>query len=296
MTSPVTKPAKVAPYRPLPRLLNPLERHIAQPLSGWLAVIGQMTLFVATVLRLLPWTVRWYPKQTMKTLNNMAWGRGAILVDGGIVATMLLLGFGMGAMASIEAFAALDMVGFGALTGVVGGLANIREMAPLAAGIAFSAQTGCRMTAEIGAMRVSEEIDAIEGMGVRSIPFVVGTRVVGGVLCVLPAYLATLLLSFVVTRTLVTIIHPQSVGTYNHYFEQFLDPMGIVYSVIKALTFCLAVSIIHCYYGFFTTGGPAGVGVASGRAVRASLVTIIVLDLVVSTLIWGLYPEYVFRG
>lgn len=288
--------ARVARYRPLSRLLNPLERHLVEPLSGWLAAIGQMTIFVATVLRLLPSTVRWYPKETMQMLNRMAWGRGTILVDGGIVATMLLLGFGMGAVASIEAFAALDLMGFGALTGVVGGMANIREMAPLAAGIAFSAQAGCRMTAEIGAMRVAEEIDAIEGMGVRSIPFVVGTRVLGGVLCVPPAYLATLLLSFVVTRTLVTTIHSQSVGTYNHYFEQFLDPVSVVYSVVKALTFCVAVTLIHCYYGFFTTGGPAGVGVASGRAVRASLVMIIVLDLVLSTLIWGLYPEYVFRG
>lgn len=287
---------RVARYRPFPRLSNPLHRHVVEPLAGWFAVIGQMTLFVVTVLRLLPATVRWYPKETMKTLNQMAWGRGALLIDGGIVSTMLLLGFGMGAMASIEAFAALDLVGFGALTGVVGGMANIREMAPLAAGIAFSAQTGCRITAEIGAMRVSEEIDAIEGMGVRSIPFVVGTRVLGAILCVLPAYLATLLLSFVVTRTLVTTIHAQSVGTYNHYFEQFLDPASVAYSVVKALTFCTTVAIIHCYYGFFTTGGPAGVGVASGRAVRASLVMLIVLDLVLSTLIWGLYPEYVFRG
>jgi len=291
------KPAvEVARYRPLSRVTVPVERAIIRPTADLLATLGRVTLFVGTTIWLLPSTVRWYPKQTVKILNNLAWGRGALIVDGGVVSTMLLIGFGIGAMVSIEAFAAMDMIGFGALTGVVGGLANVREMGPIAAGIAFAAQAGCRMTAEVGAMRVSEEIDAIESLGIRSIPFVVGTRLLGGMLCVVPAYLATLLLSFVVSRTLVTVVHSQSPGTYQHYFVQFLDPMGLVYSLAKAVAFCAAVTLIHCYFGFFTTGGPAGVGVASGRAIRASLVMIIVLDLVLSVAMWGLFPQYVFRG
>lgn len=288
--------ARPSQYRPLPWLTGPFENLIIKPFGNTMANIGQIVLFVGTTLWLLPSTVRWYPKQTMKILNNLSWGRGALIVDGGVVSTMLMIGFGMGAMVSIEAFAALDMLGFGALTGVVGGLANIREMAPLAAGIAFAAQAGCRMTAEVGAMRVSEEIDAIESLGIRSIPFVVGTRLLGGILCVAPAYAATLLLSFVVSRTLVTVIHAQSAGTYNHYFVQFLDPVGLVFSLTKALVFCGAVTLIHCYFGFFTTGGPAGVGIASGRAIRASLVIIIVLDLTLSIAMWGLFPSYEFPG
>ncbi|MFC6130145.1 ABC transporter permease [Mycolicibacterium llatzerense] len=277
-------------------LTTPIQRLILRPLSSAAAQLGQFTIFVAMTIWLLPITVRHYPKQTMKILNNMAWGRGSLIVDSGVVSTMLILGFGIGAMVSVEAFAALDMLGFGALTGVIGGLANVREMAPIAAGIAFAAQAGCRMTAELGAMRVSEEIDAVESIGIRSIPFVVGTRLLGGMLCVPPAYLATLLLSFVVSRTLVTVVHTQSAGTYNHYFEQFLDVPGIGFSVLKAVVFCMAVTLIHCYYGYFASGGPAGVGVASGRAIRASLVMIVVLDLALSVVIWGLFPSYVFRG
>ncbi|WP_418002829.1 MlaE family ABC transporter permease [Mycobacterium sp. PDNC021] len=292
----MTRGTQVSSYRPLPWITGPVERVIARPAANFLATLGQVALFVGTTIWLLPSTVRWYPKQTIKVLNNLAWGRGALIVDGGVVSTMLLVGFGIGAMVSIEAFAAMDMIGFGALTGVVGGMANVREMAPIAAGIAFAAQAGCRMTAEVGAMRVSEEIDAIEALGIRSIPFVVGTRLLGGVLSVAPAYLATLLLSFVVSRTFVTVVHSQSEGTYQHYFEQFVDPVGLVCSLVKAVAFCAAVTLIHCYYGFFTTGGPAGVGVASGRAIRASLVMIIVLDLVLSVIMWGLLPQYVFRG
>jgi len=283
-------------HRPLSRLTTTIERLLLRPFANAAVQLGQVTIFIAVTVWLLPSTIRHYPKQTMKILNNMAWGRGSLIVDGGVVSTMLLLGFGIGAMVSVEAFAALDLLGFGALTGVVGGLANVREMAPIAAGIAFAAQAGCRMTAEIGAMRISEEIDAIESIGIRSIPFVVGTRLLGGMLCVPPAYLSTLLLSFVVSRVLVTGVHSQSTGTYNHYFVQFLDLPGIGYSVLKALVFCMAVTLIHCYYGFFASGGPAGVGVASGRAIRASLVMIVVLDLALSVAIWGLFPSYVFRG
>ncbi|SHU87177.1 MlaE family ABC transporter permease [Mycobacteroides abscessus] len=291
------KPAvRVARYRPLPSITGRFERVVVRPAADFLVTLGRVVLFVGTTVWLLPSTVRWYPRQTIKILNNLAWGRGAIIVDGGVVSTMLLIGFGIGAMVSIEAFAAMDMIGFGALTGVVGGLANVREMGPIAAGIAFAAQAGCRMTAEVGAMRVSEEIDAIESLGIRSIPFVVGTRLLGGMLCVAPAYLATLLLSFVVSRTLVTVVHSQSPGTYHHYFVQFLDPVGLAYSLIKAVVFCAVVTLIHCYFGFFTTGGPAGVGVSSGRAIRASLVMIIVLDLALSIVMWGLFPQYVFRG
>ena len=65
-------------------------------------------------------------------------------------------------------------------------------MAPLVAGIAFAAQAGCRMTAEIGAMRISEEIDATEAIGLQPIPFVVGTRLVGSMICVIPGFLMTL--------------------------------------------------------------------------------------------------------
>jgi phospholipid/cholesterol/gamma-HCH transport system permease protein len=288
--------ARIARYLPFSRVTVLLERLVVLPITELLLQCGRAIVFVSLTLWLLPATIRHYPRQTFKILNNLAWGRGALIVDGGVVATMMLLGFGIGTMVSIEAFAALDLVGFGALTGVVGGLANVREMGPIAAGVAFAAQAGCRMTAEVGAMRVSEEIDAIESLGIRSIPFVVGTRLIAGILCVTPAYLATLLLSFVVSRTLVTVIHTQSAGTYNHYFVQFLDPFGIAYSTCKALVFCAAVTIIHCYYGFFTTGGPAGVGVSSGRAIRASLVTIVALDLVLTVLVWGLFPTYVFRG
>ncbi|OSC26253.1 ABC transporter permease [Mycolicibacillus koreensis] len=253
-------------------------------------------VFTATTLWMLPITLRRYRRQTLAAMNGLAWGRGSILVDGGVISVLIILGVAVGASVAVEAFATLNLIGFGALSGIVGGLANVREMAPLVAGIAFATQAGCRMTAEIGAMAIAEEIEATEALGLRPIPFVVGTRVIGAMICVVPGYLLTLVVSFFVSSTVISVFHNQPGGTYNHYFVQFLPLTDIAYSLVKAVVFCVAVTLIHCYYGYFTTGGPAGVGLSSGRAVRASLVAIMVLNFALTVLLWGLQPIFVFKG
>jgi phospholipid/cholesterol/gamma-HCH transport system permease protein len=272
------------------RLLS--ARTIQKPLRG----IGQWTLFVGQTFFYLPLTVRRYSRQTLAATINLAWGRGSLIVDGGTISVLLILGMAVGASLAIEALATLNIIGFGALSGLIGGVGAVRVIGPLVAGIAFTAQAGTRMTAEIGAMRISEEIDAVEAMGLRPIPFVVGTRLIGGMLCVIPGYLLTLVATFFILETVVVVFNGEPGGTYDHYFIQFLTPIDLLYSLIKATTYCIAATLIHCYYGYFASGGPVGVGEASGRAVRASLVTIMVLDFTTTVLLWGLKPEFVFKG
>jgi phospholipid/cholesterol/gamma-HCH transport system permease protein len=272
------------------RLLS--ARTIQKPLRG----IGQWTLFVGQTFFYLPLTVRRYSRQTLAATINLAWGRGSLVVDGGTISVLLILGMAVGASLAIEALATLNIIGFGALSGLIGGVGAVRVIGPLVAGIAFTAQAGTRMTAEIGAMRISEEIDAVEAMGLRPIPFVVGTRLIGGMLCVIPGYLLTLVATFFILETVVVVFSGEPGGTYGHYFIQFLTPIDLLYSLIKASTYCIAATLIHCYYGYFASGGPVGVGEASGRAVRASLVTIMVLDFTTTVLLWGLKPEFVFKG
>jgi phospholipid/cholesterol/gamma-HCH transport system permease protein len=272
------------------RLLS--ARTIQKPLRG----IGQWTLFVGQTFFYLPLTVRRYTRQTLAATINLAWGRGSLIVDGGTISVLLILGTAVGASLAIEALATLNIIGFGALSGLIGGVGAVRVIGPLVAGIAFTAQAGTRMTAEIGAMRISEEIDAVEAMGLRPIPFVVGTRLIGGMLCVIPGYLLTLVATFFILETVVVAFNGEPGGTYDHYFIQFLTPIDLLYSLIKATTYCIAATLIHCYYGYFASGGPVGVGEASGRAVRTSLVTIMVLDFTTTVLLWGLTPEFVFKG
>jgi phospholipid/cholesterol/gamma-HCH transport system permease protein len=108
--------------------------------------IGRFVVFTAATLWLLPVTLRRYRRQTLHAMNDLAWGRGSIIVDGGVISVLVILGVAIGGTVAVEAYSTLNLIGFGALSGIVGGLANVREMAPLVAGIAFASQAGCRMT------------------------------------------------------------------------------------------------------------------------------------------------------
>lgn len=269
---------------------------IAAGATDSIAEFGRIVVFVTKTIVLLPKTVRHYPKQTLKTMNDMAWGSKSLIVDGGVISLMFFLGIAVGAVVAIQAFMAFDLLGFGALTGIIGSFGNVRVIAPIITGIGFAAQAGCRMTAEIGSMRISDEIDATESMGIQAIPFVVGTRLIGGMLVVLPGYLMAIVVSFFTGGLIIKTFHEQPAGTYDHYFAQFMSVPDLVASVAKAVVFCGVVTLIHCYYGFFADGGPAGVGIASGRAIRASLVAIVVLNFLMTVAIWGLNPDLPFKG
>ncbi|MET0822253.1 MAG: ABC transporter permease, partial [Aeromicrobium sp.] len=192
-----------------------------------------------------------------------------------------------GTSVGIQGYAALDQLGTAALTGFISAYFNTREIAPLVAGIALAATVGCGFTAQLGAMRISEEVDALETMAIPSLPFLVTTRVLAGLIAVVPLYIVGLLASYFATRLVVTQINGQSSGTYDHYFNTFLPPSDVLWSFAKVLIFAIVVILIHCYYGYYASGGPAGVGVAVGLAIRTSIVAINVVDLLASMAIWG---------
>lgn len=269
---------------------------IVRKLRDGLDELGQIVVFVSKTIYLLPITIRRYRPAVLRTTNEMAWGKGSLVVDGGVVGLMFFLGLAVGAVVAIQSVSSLQLLGFGPLSGLIGSYGNLRVIAPLITAVGFAAQAGCRMTAEIGAMRISEEIDATEVMGLRSIPYVVGTRLLGGMLIVVPSYLMALVISFVTGNFLATVVFEQPLGTYNHYFEMFLSTADLFASLLKVMVFCAIVTMIHCYYGYFASGGPAGVGAASGKAIRASLVAIVVLNFLMTVAIWGLSPEIVFKG
>ena len=257
---------------------------------------GFVVSFVWQALTAIPLTLRRYRAQTMRTITDMTWGRGSVIVGGGTVPVLVILGVAIGAGVGIQGYTTLNLVGLGPLTGIVSAFANTRELAPIAAAIGFAAQAGCRMTAEIGSMRISEEIDALEALGLKSIPFVVTTRVIAGAVTVVPTFLVTLVLSYFACSSIVLVVHGQSAGVYGHYFFQFVNLYDIAAATLKILVFAVAVILIHCYQGFVATGGPEGVGIASGRAVRASFIAIIALDMVLTIALWGINSPITFSG
>ncbi|WP_067824628.1 ABC transporter permease [Nocardia inohanensis] len=282
-------------YVPAPlRRLELLRRHVQlwKPFDALGFVLG----FVWQVLSSIPLTLRHYRSQVMLTLTDMTWGRGSVIVGGGTAAVMVVMGAAIGASIGIEAYSTLNMVALGQISGLVSAFANTRELAPIAAGVGFAAQAGCRMTAEIGSMRISEEIDAIESLGIRSVPFVVTTRVIAAIVSIVPTFLIALILSYSASALIVTVLHGEPSGVYEHYFTDFLFGWDVLAAVIKVVVFAVAVILIHCYQGFFAYGGPEGVGIASGRAIRASFVAIISLDMVLTLALWGFTSPVTFSG
>jgi phospholipid/cholesterol/gamma-HCH transport system permease protein len=124
-------------------------------------------------------------------------------------------------------------------------------------------------------------------MAVPSLPFLVTTRLIAGFIAVIPLYVIGLLSSYLSTRTIATAYYGQSTGTYDHYFRLFLPPIDILWSFGKVLVFSVVIVMTHCYYGYTAKGGPAGVGIAVGRAVRTAIVAINVVDFFLSLAIWG---------
>ncbi len=241
-------------------------------------------------LRALGWTpraVRRYKKEIARILAEVALGSGSLAVIGGTIGVITMMAFFTGTEVGLQGYAALNQLGTSAFSGFVSAYFNTREIAPLVAGIALAATVGCGFTAQLGAMRISEEVDALEVMAIPSLPFLVTTRIVGGLIAVVPLYTVGLLSSYFATRLTVTKFFGQSTGTYDHYFQLFLPPGDVLWSFGKVLVFAVVVILIHCYYGYNAGGGPAGVGVAVGRAVRTSIVAINVIDLLLSMAIWG---------
>ncbi len=228
-----------------------------------------------------------YRKEIAVLMADITIGPGALVVGGGMLFVVVAIAFFTGTEVGLEGFTGLAQIGAQAFTGVVSSLANTREITPLVAGIALAAQVGAGFTAQLGAMRISEEIDALEVMGINSVLYLVATRVWAALITMIPLYLAALFSSYLATELIVTKFFGLSTGTYQHYFQLFLPPIDIFYSFLKAIVFAILVTLIHCYYGYNVRGGPAEVGVAVGRAIRLSIIMIVLVNLLMSLVLFG---------
>jgi phospholipid/cholesterol/gamma-HCH transport system permease protein len=249
--------------------------------------LGDQLAFYVKALSWSPKAIRRYKKEVVRLLAEVTLGGGALAVIGGTVGVITFLAFFTGTEVGLQGYSALNQIGTSAFAGFVSAYINTREIAPLIAGIALAATVGCGFTAQLGAMRISEEVDALEVMAVPSLPYLVTTRIIAGMVAIVPLYVVGLLSSYFATRATVTLAYGQSTGTYDHYFNLFLPPGDVLWSFGKVLVFAVLVVMVHCYHGYHATGGPAGVGVAVGKAVRTSIVVINVVDLLLSMAIWG---------
>ena len=255
--------------------------------------LGELGTFLIFAQRVLYYTVvdiifrRRYLQEVVKQISDIVVGAGAFLAGGGMVFVIAAMSFATGATVGVEGFNGLRGLGAESFTALVASFGNTREVTPIIAAVALAAQVGASFTAELGAMRISDEIDALEVMSVDSLVYLVCTRLVATLVALIPLYFISLFASFFASKFVTTQLLGLSPGIYDHYFHLYLPPIDIVYSMVKVSVFAVVLVIIHCYYGYNATGGPAGVGVAVGKAIRMSIIVIVILNFFLSFLFWG---------
>lgn len=235
----------------------------------------------------IPRALRRYPGEIARLLAEVSFGSGALIVILGTAGVMAALSLFVGSLVGLQGFRALDSLGTQALTGFVTAYFDTRDIAPLVASQALICTLGAGYTAELGAMRISEEIDALETMSVPSVPYLITTRLIAGFIAVIPMYTIGLVTSYAASRLNVTVLSGLPGGTYDHYFNLFLPASDVLWSYVKVLTFAFVIILVCCHYGYRASGGPAGVGIAVGRAVRACIVIVAIIDFFLTLAIFG---------
>jgi phospholipid/cholesterol/gamma-HCH transport system permease protein len=273
----MTAPSKLRPH---------FHRRVTSLHAGWRRV-GFQTEFYGKVFGSVWGSMAHYPQEVIRLIAYMSLGSGALAVIGGTIVIVGFLTLSAGALIAVQGYNQLAGIGVEALTGFISAYVNVRLIAPLTAGIGMAATIGAGATAQLGAMRIAEEIDALEVMGIRPITYLAGTRLLAGVIVVVPLYCVAVLMSFLAARVGTTLIYGQSTGVYDHYFRTFLNPSDLLWSFMQAVLIAIVVMLVHTYYGYTASGGPAGVGEAVGRSVRTSLISAVLVTLFVSLAVYG---------
>jgi len=262
-------------------------RTAAKAAYSSLGQMGDQVAFYGRSLAGIPKAVANYRGEILRLLAEVSLGRGALVLVAGTLGIIVFEVLAVGSVVGLVGYQGLRQVGIEPYIGFLSAYFNTREVAPLVAANALVATVGAGFTAQLGAMRISEEIDAVEVMAVPSVPYLVSTRIVASFIAIIPLYLVGLIGTYAATQAVSIHYYGLTGGTYDHYFTLFLPPIDILYSFGKVLVFSVILTLVCCYYGFTASGGPAGVGTAVGRAVRLATVLIVVSDFFMSLALWG---------
>ena len=272
-----------------------LTRQVQKPV-GTLSRLGDHTLFYGRAIAGIPFAATHYRREIIRLVAEISMGAGTLAMIGGTLVIVGFLTLAAGGTLAVQGYSSLGNIGIEALTGFLAAFINVRIAAPIVAGIGLAATFGAGVTAQLGAMRINEEIDALEAMAIRPVSYLVSTRVFAGMLAITPLYAIAVILSFFASQFTTVVLFGQSGGLYQHYFTTFLNPIDLLWSFLQAVLMALTILLIHTYFGYFASGGPAGVGVATGNAVRTSLIVVVSVTLLVSLSIYGTNGNFHLSG
>ncbi|KUI29024.1 ABC transporter permease [Mycobacterium sp. GA-2829] len=272
-----------------------ISRQLGRP-AQILGRIGDHALFYLRALGGTPHAAVHFRKEIIRLIAEISMGAGTLAMIGGTVVIVGFLTLAAGGTLAVQGYSSLGNIGIEALTGFLAAFINVRISAPVVAGIGLAATFGAGVTAQLGAMRINEEVDALESMGIPPVEYLVSTRIVAGMIAITPLYSIAVILSFVASQFTTVVLFGQSGGLYDHYFDTFLNPIDLLWSFLQAILMAITILLIHTYFGYFATGGPSGVGVAVGNAVRTSLIVVVSVTLLVSLSIYGSNGNFNLSG
>jgi len=238
-----------------PRVVSELERPVTV-----LGRIGDQTLFYGRALAGIPYAVTAYRRDIVRLIGEISMGAGTLAMMRGTVAIVGFLTLATGGTLTVQGYSSLGDIGIEALTGSLSAFINVRISAPVVAGIGLAGTFGAGVTAQLGAMRINEEIDALESMAIRPISFLVSIRIVAGMIAITPLYAIAVIPSFIASRFTTVALLGQSSGLY-------LNLVDLLWSFVQAIAMALTILLIHIYSGYNASGGPMS---ASRRATRCA--------------------------
>ena len=246
-------------------------------------LIGSIVSFSAGAL--------WQVPRALKYSGEIWWYAAFLAVSSTPVA--LAINYISGSECSVEGFYSLHQLGGAeSLAGVFNALCDMREITPMFFGFALGAKVGCGLVAELGTMRINEEIDALETMGIPAVAYLVTTRMVAAMMVLPLMYVLSLAMSFfaswIVQHFQIGLV---SDGVYFGYFWRYTNPTDFIYSMIKAVSFAFVIICVGVYYGWHVTGGAVGIGRAVAKTMAISLVAVVVLNAVLTQIFWGQNPN-----
>jgi phospholipid/cholesterol/gamma-HCH transport system permease protein len=247
---------------------------------GWVEGFGEFLRFAGKVT----WKV--YNGRVLKFFGE-ALRQAGILVVGSVLIVLGLV-FILGLQCGIEGAYGARAVGSPSTAGAFTALCDLREVTPYAFGYMMAAKVGTGIVAELGSMRISDEIDALEVMGIDSVLYLCATRLLG-MWMVLPfVYIAAVAVGFAGSYlAVVQQIGEVSAGGYFQIFWMFQSPLDLVYSAVKGMTMATMVVLVGCYYGYNAGGGPVGVGTATAKSMVANIIGVHAIGMLGTQLFWG---------
>jgi phospholipid/cholesterol/gamma-HCH transport system permease protein len=256
----------------------------------WLASTGEIGAFAAHMVRDV-WGLRVF-RFFGETLRQA----GILIVSSTLVIWALVFITGLGTC-GIEAAYFNQSTGTSTYSGVFAAWCNLREAVPYVFGYMMAAKVGTGIVAELGAMRISEEIDALEVIGIDSMTFLCATRLLAAWIVLPFMYIAAIGVAYLASYiAVVQQIGYVSAGGYLLIFWQFQNPPDLLFSLIKGMTMATVIVLVACYYGYNAGGGPVGVGTATAKSMVLNLVLVNLIGMLGTQVFWGANPRAPIGG